>query len=177
VVGAVFCTVTVGHVPLSQADENTDFYTATMLQPVDIVLIVEYVRAEEQRALEEWLAAQLEVIGEYVQAMEREQARAAAAVRRAPQPRSAPSGSSGATGQCGGATNGADRFIARESGGNPGVYNTGGSGAWGCYQIMPGTWAGSCSDLGSYGSASASVQAQCASRLPLAAWRASGPTG
>lgn len=74
------------------------------------------------------------------------------------------------TGQCGGATNGADQYIARESGGNPGIYNTGGSGAWGCYQIMPGTWASSCSDLGQHGTASPAAQAACASRLPLSAW-------
>lgn len=86
-------------------------------------------------------------------------------------------GSSGGTGgACGGATNGADAFINRESKGNPTIYNTQGSGAWGCYQIMPGTWASSCSDLGQHGSASASVQAACASRLPLSAWASSGPT-
>src|SRR5262245_48831981 len=78
--------------------------------------------------------------------------------------------SSGATGSCGGATNGADRYIQRESGGNPGIYNTGGSGAWGCYQIMPGTWSSSCRDLGVYGQADAATQAACASRLPLSAW-------
>lgn len=78
---------------------------------------------------------------------------------------------SGATGACGGATNGADQFIARESGGNPGVYNSGGSGAWGCYQIMPGTWAGAgCDEFGAYGSADATAQAACASRLPMSAW-------
>jgi hypothetical protein len=80
------------------------------------------------------------------------------------------------SGACGGATNGADRFIGRESGGSSNVYNQQGSGAWGCYQIMPGTWASSCSDLGAHGSAGAGAQAACASRLPLSAWSASGPT-
>ena len=75
----------------------------------------------------------------------------------------------GASGACGGATNGADQFIQRESGGDPNAYNP--SGAWGCYQIMPGTWAGAgCDQFGAYGSASASAQAQCASRLPMSAW-------
>jgi hypothetical protein len=73
------------------------------------------------------------------------------------------------TGMCGGATNGADRFITRESGGNPSAVNQT-SGAYGCYQIMPATWAGSCSDLGSPYGSSAAAQAQCASRLPAAAW-------
>lgn len=75
----------------------------------------------------------------------------------------------GAVGACGGATNGADQFIMRESGGDPNALNP--SGAWGCYQIMPGTWAGAgCDDLGPYGSASPAAQAQCASRLPDSAW-------
>lgn len=78
--------------------------------------------------------------------------------------------SSSSTGACGGATNGADAFIARESGGNPSIFNSQGSGAYGCYQIMPGTWAGSCADLGPQIGAPASVQAACASRLPLSAW-------
>ena len=84
-------------------------------------------------------------------------------------PSYAPVASGGATGACGGATNGADQFIQRESGGDPNALNP--SGAWGCYQIMPGTWAGAgCNDLGAYGSASAAVQAECASRLSLSAW-------
>jgi len=73
------------------------------------------------------------------------------------------------SGPCGGATNGADQFIARESGGDPNAYNP--SGAYGCYQIMPGTWAGAgCDELGAYGSASPAAQSACASRLPLSAW-------
>ncbi len=87
--------------------------------------------------------------------------------------RPAPSGGA-STGACGGATNGADAFIARESGGNPSARNP--SGATGCYQIMPGTWSGSCSDLGSQSGASTGAQAACASRLPLSSWSASGPT-
>ncbi len=46
------------------------------------------------------------------------------------------SGSSGG----GGCTE--ESIIARESGGDPGVYNTSGSGASGLYQFMPGTWDG-----------------------------------
>lgn len=75
----------------------------------------------------------------------------------------------GSTGACGGATNGADQYIGRESGGDPSAVNQG-SGAYGCYQIMPSTWASSCSDLGPQSGSSASTQAQCASRLPSSAW-------
>jgi hypothetical protein len=78
-------------------------------------------------------------------------------------------------GACGGATNGADAFIGRESGGNPDIANP--SGAWGCYQIMPDTWRGAgCDEFGTHGSASVEAQAACASKLPLSAWNASGPT-
>ena len=54
-------------------------------------------------------------------------------------------------------------IIDRESGGNPNAYNP--SGAWGCFQIMPGTWGGTCSDLGAHGSASVGAQTECANRL------------
>jgi Transglycosylase-like domain len=73
------------------------------------------------------------------------------------------------TGACGGATNGADQYVARESNGDPSAVNRG-SGAYGCYQIMPSTWAANCSDLGSESGSSAPTQAQCASRLPPSAW-------
>ena len=80
----------------------------------------------------------------------------------------APVVSNQGTGACGGATNGADQYIHRESGGSPTVANP--SGAYGCYQIMPATWASSCSDLGPEIGSSPSAQAACASRLPLSAW-------
>lgn len=72
-------------------------------------------------------------------------------------------------GACGGATNGADQFIQRESGGDPSALNP--SGAWGCYQLMPEHFApgGTCDDM-PYGSATPAQQAECASRLPLSAW-------
>lgn len=113
-------------------------------------------------------------VGDYitaVQAAEAEAARLAAARVVVPSyvAPSAPRGN--VTGACGGATNGADQFIGRESGGDPNVYNTGGSGAWGCYQLMPMHFApgATCSDM-VYGQASPAQQAECASRLPLSAW-------
>lgn len=113
-------------------------------------------------------------------AQARAYASAQAAVPKAPAPvprtdpaRPAAQAPTGAvSGACGGATNGADRFIGAESGGNPNARNS--SGAWGCYQIVPGTWQRSCSDLGQHGSASAQAQAQCASRLPSSSWAATG---
>jgi soluble lytic murein transglycosylase-like protein len=118
---------------------------------------------------------EIRIIAEYVQAVEAEQARQAELARQQEIARTTPvrnvsPASTQVSGACGGATNGADQFIGHESGGNPNIYNTGGSGAWGCYQIMPATWASSCSDLGQHGSASPQAQAQCASRLPLSAW-------
>jgi hypothetical protein len=56
-----------------------------------------------------------------------------------------------------------DYIVDRESGGNPNAYNP--SGAWGCAQFMPGTWNGTCSDLGAHGTASVEAQNECANRL------------
>lgn len=108
-------------------------------------------------------------VGTFISDVQAAEYRASLPVAAAVVPSSLPRlGSGSGGGGCGGATNGADQFIARESGGNPQVFNP--SGAYGCYQIMPGTWASSCSDLDSYGNASPAVQAECASRLPLSAW-------
>lgn len=148
-----------------------------------------WVEGAQALDVERWVAGaqrrQLELFYEGVVRAEAEKAAAAQARWReaAARPRPSAPASSGRSsppagnvgGGCGGATNGADRYIGRESGGNPNARNP--SGAWGCYQIMPGTWSSSCSDLGSHGSASTSAQAQCASRLPQNAWASSGPTG
>jgi soluble lytic murein transglycosylase-like protein len=152
---------------------------------VDGVLAAAGQAADEKRWIEGAQRRQLELFYEGIMKWEAEKAaaaEAAAAKARAPKPMPTPArtgrvgggGGGGASvgGACGGATNGADRFIGAESGGNPNARNP--SGAWGCYQIMPGTWSGSCSDLGSHGSASTSAQAQCASRLPSSAWAATG---
>lgn len=149
---------------------------------VDGVLAAASQAADEKRWIEGAQRRQLELFYEGIMKAEAEKAaaaEAAAAKARAPKPAPARTGRVGGGGgganvggACGGATNGADRFIGAESGGNPNARNP--SGAWGCYQIMPGTWSGSCSDLGSHGSASTSAQAQCASRLPSSSWAATG---
>jgi len=119
-------------------------------------------------------AVQAQDVDRFFQAVAAAEADKAAAAKSKSAARTGRGGSGGGTvsGPCGGATNGADRFIGRESGGNPNARNS--SGAWGCYQIMPGTWNSSCSDLGQHGSASTEAQAACASRLPSSAWAASG---
>lgn len=139
--------------------------------PVDGALIAASRAADVKRYLDAVQAQQLDEFFQAVAAAEAEQA-AAAAKKPAVAPTGRGGGGSSVGGACGGATNGADAYIGRESGGNPNARNA--SGAWGCYQIMPGTWSSSCSDLGQYGSASTSAQAACASRLPSSAWAASG---
>jgi soluble lytic murein transglycosylase-like protein len=150
--------------------------------PVDGALVAASQAADEARWVEAFNAHQAELFYQAVAAAEAEQAAAAeaeqaAAAANAKKKAAAPTGRGGGGGgsvggACGGATNGADRFIGAESGGNPNARNS--SGAWGCYQIMPGTWRSSCSDLGQHGSASTDAQAQCASRLPSSSWAATG---
>ncbi len=143
--------------------------------PVDGALIAASQAADEKRFLDAVQAQQLDAYLQAVAAAEAEQAAAAANARKkavAPTGRGGGGGGGNVGGACGGATNGADRFIGAESGGNPNARNS--SGAWGCYQIMPGTWRSSCSDLGQHGSASTDAQAQCASRLPSSSWAATG---
>jgi Transglycosylase SLT domain len=151
--------------------------------PVDGALIAASQAADEARWVEAFNAHQAELFYQAAAAAEAERAaeaqRAAdanAAAANAKKKSVAPTGRGGGGGSvggaCGGATNGADRFIGAESGGNPNARNS--SGAWGCYQIMPGTWRSSCSDLGQHGSAGTDAQAQCASRLPSSSWAATG---
>jgi soluble lytic murein transglycosylase-like protein len=149
--------------------------------PVEGALAAASQDAAEKRFTEAFNAHQAEMFFQAAAAAEAEKAAEAAnaakakaaAARTGRGGSSSSSSSSGSvSGACGGASNGADRFIGRESGGNPNARNS--SGAWGCYQIMPGTWSSSCSDLGQHGSASTEAQAQCASRLPSSSWAASG---
>jgi soluble lytic murein transglycosylase-like protein len=145
--------------------------------PVDGALVAASQAAEEARWVEAFQAHQAELFYQAAAAAEAERAAEAAAAANAKKKAAAPTGRGGGGGgsvggACGGATNGADRFIGAESGGDPNARNS--SGAWGCYQIMPGTWSSSCSDLGQHGSASTDAQAQCASRLPSSSWSATG---
>lgn len=142
--------------------------------PVDGALAAASQAADERRWIEGSQQRQLELFYEGILAAEAEKAAAANASKPKPVARTGRGGGGGGSvgGACGGATNGADRFIGAESGGNPNARNA--SGAWGCYQIMPGTWRSSCSDLGQHGSASTEAQAACASRLPSSSWSASG---
>ena len=145
--------------------------------PVDGAVIAASQAADVKRWVEGFQAHEAELFFQAVAANEAEQAAQAAAAANAKKKPAAPTGRGGSSGSsvggaCGGASNGADAYIGRESGGNPNARNA--SGAWGCYQIMPGTWSSSCSDLGQHGSASTQAQAQCASRLPSSAWAASG---
>src|SRR5215218_6112085 len=149
--------------------------------PVDGALVAASQAADEARWVEAFQAHQAELFYQAAAAAEAEQAAQAAAAANARKKAVAPTGRGGGGGggggssvggACGGATNGADSYIGRESGGNPNARNP--SGAWGCYQIMPGTWSSSCSDLGQHGSASTEAQAQCASRLPSSSWAATG---
>jgi soluble lytic murein transglycosylase-like protein len=147
--------------------------------PVDGALVAASKAADEKRWVEAFNAHEAELFFQAAAAAEAEQQaeQAAAAANARRKPAVAPTGRGGGGGSsvggsCGGASNGADAYIGRESGGNPNARNP--SGAWGCYQIMPGTWSSSCSDLGQHGSASTEAQAQCASRLPSSSWAASG---
>src|SRR4029453_17319205 len=141
--------------------------------PVDGPPVAASKAAEEAGWVEAFQAHQAELFYQAAAAAEAEQAAAAAnAKKKAAAPTGRGGGGGSVGGACGGATNGADRFIGAESGGNPNARNS--SGAWGCYQIMPGTWQSSCSDLGQHGSASTDAQAQCASRLPSSSWAATG---
>jgi hypothetical protein len=142
--------------------------------PVEGALMAASQAVDEKRYLEAVQRNQTEAFLQAIAAAEAEKAAAAAAAAKPRKP-AAPTGRGGGgsvSGACGGATNGADRFIGAESGGNPNARNA--SGAWGCYQIMPGTWSSSCSDLGQHGSAGTDAQAQCASRLPSSSWAATG---
>jgi hypothetical protein len=118
------------------------------------------------------------MINDYVTTVEADIAAAAARVRDAATPASpraaaitVGNGGGGGGGSCGGATNGADQFIHRESGGNPQAVNPS-SGAYGCYQVLGSTWASACGDIngGHPQGSSPAQQAACASRLPLSAW-------
>jgi soluble lytic murein transglycosylase-like protein len=105
---------------------------ATQLQDYDIIRFVEAMNRARQA--EELAAQQAEAEAAAAEAAAAE-ARASAAARTVTPARS--------SGYVTSASNPGD-FLScvrqRESGGNYGIYNQGGSGAAGAYQFMPGTW-------------------------------------
>src|SRR5580765_3799400 len=132
----------VGIMPMADLDEQAAIQEQQAIQSYLAAL-------EEQRKVDEYLA---QLAAE--EAARQEAARQVTNAQRAARPQY-PAAPINVTGACGGATNGADQYIGRESGGDPSIMNGGGHAAspfdagraWGCYQIMPGTWAGSCSDI------------------------------
>lgn len=118
-------------------------------------------------------------VARYLEAAARAEAERAAAAAAANAQRrtiSAPRGGGGApvSGACtGGPVN--ETVVQNESGGNPNARNP--SGAWGCWQIMPGTWS-SLGCAGTHGSASVDQQRDCANKVFAAqgrgAWEAAG---
>jgi hypothetical protein len=117
--------------PIAASDSNADLSLTEAGFQQAAKNIVDYVRFVE---FTRWIDSQ--IVGDYivsVAAAEAAQAAQAAAPRYSPRS----SGSVYSDSNPGG-------FLScvrqRESGGNYGIYNSGGSGAAGAYQFMPGTW-------------------------------------
>src|SRR5437588_353068 len=94
--------------------------------PVDGALTAASQAADEKRWVEAFQAHQAELFFQAAAAAEAEQAAQAAAAANAKKKPAAPTGRGGSSGggssvggACGGASNGADAYIGRESGGNP----------------------------------------------------------
>ncbi len=109
---AVSRTASIGEVTKAEFDRQ-----ATAIQ--------EYVKAE---AFREWITGL--IVGDYIVSVQQAEAAQAAAPQRVSSSVSSNTNPGG--------------FLScvrnRESGGNYGIYNSGGSGAAGAYQFMPGTW-------------------------------------
>lgn len=120
----------------SPTSNYDDFNTA--------LVFVDYIHGVQATEVGEYLRAlDMQALVDYIASIQAEEAAQAARVAVAPQPRSNPVVSS--------SSNPGD-FLScvrnRESGGNYGIYNSGGSGAAGAYQFMPGTWNGIASSSG-----------------------------
>jgi muramidase (phage lysozyme) len=119
--------------PIAASDSSADFSVTDagfQKAATDIQNLVKAVQAAEVNDYLRNIGAQ--VVGEYIASLQAAEAEAAAA---AAAPRASTTVySSSYPGD----------FLAcvrnRESGGNYGIYNSGGSGAAGAYQFMPGTW-------------------------------------
>ena len=122
--------------PIAASDSNADLSITDAGFDKAATDILNYVKAVEAAQLNDFLRSiGAQVVGEYIASLQAAEAQAAA-VAAAPPPRASTTTvySSSYPGD----------FLAcvrqRESGGNYGVYNSGGSGAAGAYQFMPGTW-------------------------------------
>ena len=119
--------------PIAATDSNADFSVTDIGFDKAATDIQNYVKAVEAAELNDYLRnIGAQVVGEYIASLMAAEAQAAAA---APAPRASTTVySSSYPGD----------YLAcvrnRESGGNYGIYNSGGSGAAGAYQFMPGTW-------------------------------------
>ena len=118
--------------PIAASDSNADLAITDAGFDKAATDIQNYVKAVQAAELNDYLRnIGAQVVGEYIASLQAAEAQAAAA----PAPRASTTVySSSYPGD----------FLAcvrqRESGGNYGIYNSGGSGAAGAYQFMPGTW-------------------------------------
>jgi len=119
--------------PIAASDSNADFSVTDAGFQKAATDIQNYVKAVQAAEVNDYLRnIGAQVVGEYIVSLQAAEAEAAAA---AAAPRASTTVySSSYPGD----------FLAcvrnRESGGNYGIYNSGGSGAAGAYQFMPGTW-------------------------------------
>jgi|tagenome__1003787_1003787.scaffolds.fasta_scaffold20188541_1 hypothetical protein len=116
--------------PIAASDSNADFTVTDVGFEKAATDIQNYVKAVQAAEVNDYLRnIGAQVVGEYIASLQAAEAQAAVAPRA-----STTVYSSSYPGD----------FLAcvrnRESGGNYGIYNSGGSGAAGAYQFMPGTW-------------------------------------
>jgi soluble lytic murein transglycosylase-like protein len=161
--------------PIAASDSTADFSVTDAGFQKAATDIQNYVRAVQ---LSEYLQTlDMQAVVDYVAAREAAEAAAAQAAAQAAQPRSGYATYSNSY---------PGDFLAcvrqRESGGNYGIYNAGGSGAAGAYQFMPGTWnsiaaSSGRGDLVGIDPAQASPADQDAMAQALYAQQGAGPWG